>query len=229
MASGRAIDHVVLTVRSLDRAAATYQKLDFTLTPRALHEDRMGTSNRLAQFDGRNFIELLEVDRPEELARHDFAASPPFFSFGDHNRLAVREREGLSMLVFASDDARADNRRFSAAGLSTFAPFDFERYAKLPDGTQVTVAFSLAFVQSPEMPKVAFFVCENRAQDYFWNPEYQSHANGAPQAIGERDSAVAGVEIGTPILAGIALATHSRRDLTSAAEANGMFIEWIPV
>jgi Glyoxalase-like domain len=278
MASGRAIDHVVLTVRSLDRAAATYQKLDFTLTPRALHEDRMGTSNRLAQFDGRNFIELLEVDRPEELARHDFAASPPFFSFGDHNRLAVREREGLSMLVFASDDARADNRRFSAAGLSTFAPFDFERYAKLPDGTQVTVAFSLAFVQSPEMPKIAFFVCENRAQDYFWKPEYQSHANGAtgivavylsspaperdaafvskmfggevssipggctvacgpsqqlrvltPQAIGERDSAVAGVEIGTPILAGIALAAHSRRGLTSAAEANGMFIEWIPV
>ena len=83
------------------------------------------------------------------------------------------------MLVFASDDARADNRRFSAAGLPTFAQFDFERDAKLPNGTQVTVAFSLAFVQSPEMPKVAFFVCENRAQDYFWKPEYQSHPNGA--------------------------------------------------
>jgi catechol 2,3-dioxygenase-like lactoylglutathione lyase family enzyme len=277
MASGRAIDHVVLTVRNLDRAAATYQKLGFTLTSRAMHEDRMGTSNRLAQFGGRNFIELLEVDRPEGLARHDFAASPPFFSFGDHNRLAVREREGLSMLVFAGDDARADNRKFSAAGLPTFAPFDFERYAKLP-GTQVTVAFSLAFVQSPDMPKVAFFVCENRAQDYFWKPEYQSHANGAtgivavylsspaperdavfvskmfggkvssiaggwnvacgpsqqlrvltPRAIAERDSSVAGVEIGTPILAGIALATYSRRQLTPAAEANGMFIEWVPM
>jgi hypothetical protein len=29
------------------------------------------------------------------------------------------------------------------------------------------------------MPKVAFFVCENRAQDYFWKPEYQTHANNA--------------------------------------------------
>ena len=114
----------------------------------------------------RRGLELLEVDRPEGLARHDFAASPPFFSFGHHNRLVVREREGLSMLVFASDDARVDNRRFSAAGLPTFAQFDFERDAKLPNGTQVTVAFSLAFVQSPEMPKVAFFVCENRAQHY---------------------------------------------------------------
>jgi catechol 2,3-dioxygenase-like lactoylglutathione lyase family enzyme len=62
MASGRAIDHVVLAVRNLDRAAQTYQKLGFTLTPRAMHEDRMGTSNRLAQFGGMNFIELLEVD-----------------------------------------------------------------------------------------------------------------------------------------------------------------------
>ena len=277
MASGRAIDHVVLAVRNLDRAAQTYHKFGFTLTPRAMHEDRMGTSNRLAQFGGMNFIELLEVDRPEGLARHDFTASPPFFSFGDHNRLVMREREGLSMLVFASNDARADNRRFAAADLTTFAPFDFERYAKLPDGAQVTVAFSLAFVQSPEMPKVAFFVSENRAQDYFWKSEYQSHPNGAtgivavylsspaperdavfvskmfggevssitggcsvacgptqqlrvltPRAMAERDRSVAGVEAGTPILAGIALATHSRRRLTLAAEAHGMFIEWVP-
>src|SRR3954453_23081611 len=44
---------------------------------------------------------------------------------------------------------------------------------------KVTVGFSLGFIQSKEMPNVAFFVCQNRAQDYFWKPEYQSHANGA--------------------------------------------------
>ena len=48
MAGGRAIDHVVPTVRDLDRTAVTYQKLGFTLTPRAAHEDRMDTSNQLA-------------------------------------------------------------------------------------------------------------------------------------------------------------------------------------
>jgi hypothetical protein len=278
MANGRAIDYVVLAVRDLDRAAMTYQELGFTLTPRAAHEDRMGTSNRLAQFSGKNFVELLEVDRQDRLARHDFTASPRFFSFGDHNRLAVREREGLSMLVFAGDNARADIRSFSSAGLPTFAPFDFERSAKLPDGTQATVAFSLAFVQSPDMPKVAFFVCENRAQNYFWKAEYQSHPNDAtgivavylsspsperdaafvgkmfggevryivggcsvacgrsqelrvltPEAIAERDRSFGVLEMETPILAGIALTSHSRRKFTSAAQANGMFIEWIPV
>jgi len=177
--SGRAIDHVVVAVRDLDRAGGVYQELGFTLTPRAAHDDRMGTSNRLAQFAGKNFIELLEVDRPDRLVRHDFETSPPIFSFGDHNRRAVRERDGLSMMVFKGDDARSDISSFAAAGLATFAPFDFERVAKMPDGTEATVAFSLAFAQSPDMPRVAFFVCENRAQSHFWKPQYQSHLNGA--------------------------------------------------
>jgi catechol 2,3-dioxygenase-like lactoylglutathione lyase family enzyme len=275
MAAGRPIDHVVLAVQDLDRAAVIYQELGFTLTPKAAHEDRMGTSNRLAQFGARNFVELLEVDRPETLARHNFAASPPFFSFGDHNRQAVLEREGLSMLAFASDNARADMRGFRAARFPTFALFDFERHAKLPDGVRVTLAFSLAFVQSKEMPRVAFFVCQNRSLDNFWKPEYQSHANGAagivavylsspaperdaafvskmfggkvsparggfvvacgpsqelrvltPQAMAERDSSgVAGTT--APILVGIALATHKKKELIPAAKASGMFIEWV--
>jgi len=277
MASGRAIDHVVLAVRDLARIAATYEALGFTLTPRAAHEDRMGTSNRLAQFQAKNFIELLEVDRPEKLAPHDFATEPAFFSFGDHNRRAVARRDGLSMLVFAGDDARADIARFKAADVPTFAPFDFERSGRLPDGTEVTLAFSLAFVQSPEMPDVAFFVCENRAPNAFWKPEYQSHANSAtgiaavylassaperdaafvgkmfggevglmpgggfrvacgaaqelrvltPQDLSGRDSSLKRVEGDKPRLAGIALRRRGGKGFTPAAEAGGMFIEWV--
>jgi hypothetical protein len=179
MATGRPIDHLVLAVRDLDNAAALFEKTGFTLTPRAFHDDRMGTSNRLIQFRGRNFIEVLTVDRPDGLARHDFSSAPPFFSFGDHNRLALERREGLAILVFASDDARADIRRFEAARLQTFTPFDFERQARLPDGTGVTLAFSLAFAASPDMPGVAFMVSQNRAQEFFWKADFQSHANGA--------------------------------------------------
>jgi catechol 2,3-dioxygenase-like lactoylglutathione lyase family enzyme len=224
MTDGRPIDHVVLAVQDLDRAAVIYQELGFTLTPKAAHEDQMGTSNRLAQFGARNFIELLEVDRPEKLARHNFAASPPFFSFGDHNRHAVLEREGLSMLAFASDDARADIRRFRAARLPTFALFDFERHAKLPDGASATVAFSLAFVQSREMPRVAFFALQNRAPDNFWKPEYQSHANGAAGMVAvylsspapERDAALVSKMFGgkvSPVRGGFAVACGPSQEL----------------
>src|SRR5262245_40992573 len=277
MASGRAFDHVVLAVRDLADTAARYEALGFTLTPRAAHEDRMGTSNRLAQFQERNFIELLEVDRPEQLARHDFAAEPPFFSFGDHNRRAVARNYGISLLVFSGNDARADIALFKCAGVPTYQPFDFERRGRLPDGTEVTLAFSLAFAQSPEMPDVAFFVCENRAQNAFWKPAFQSHANGAmgiaavylaspaperdagfvskmfggetgpmpgggfrvacgpaqevrvlrPQDLSERDSSLKGAIGSAPRLLGIALRTRGRRGFTPAAEAGGMFIEWV--
>src|SRR5260221_857701 len=167
MATGRAIDHVVLAVRDLDGAAARYEQLGFTLTPRASHDDRMGTTNRLAQFRSRSFIELLEVDRPDKLAAHDLSRVPPFFSFGDHNRLALNEREGLSILVFASDDARADIRRFEAAGLSTFRPFDFERQARLPVGTESTVALTLALTQLTEMLLVAFMLSPTHGCEVF--------------------------------------------------------------
>ena len=138
MPSGRSIDHIVVAVRNLDDAARTYEGLGFTLTPRGSHEDRMGTSNRLAQFGNQSFIELLEVDRPDRLMPHDLSSDPPFFSFGAHNRKAVDERDGMSMLVFASDDARADIAAFEAAGVTTYEPFDFERQARLPDGQDVT-------------------------------------------------------------------------------------------
>lgn len=179
MNTGRPIDHIVLAVRDLDAAAAIYEKLGFILTPRATHEDRMGTSNRIAQFAGRNFIEILEVDRPDKLEPHDFAKEPPFFSFGGQSRAMLEKREGISMLVFAGDDARADAARFKTAGVPTYDVFDFERKARLPGGEEVTVSFSLTFATSPDMPEIAFFVCENRAPEYFWKPAFQAHENGA--------------------------------------------------
>jgi hypothetical protein len=157
---------------------------------------------------------VLTVDRPGKLARHDFSCVPPFFSFGDHNRLTLDRREGLSILVFASDDARADVRRFEAAGLPTFQPFDFERQARLPDGTEITVAFSLAFTRSPDMPGVAFMVSQNRAQEFFWKAEYQSHPNGGrgmnavylASTAPDRDAAFIGAMFGgevTPVSGGM--------------------------
>jgi hypothetical protein len=204
MATGRPIDHLVLAVRDLDRASTLFEKTGFTLTPRAFHDDRMGTSNRLIQFSGRNSIEVLTVDRPDRLARHDFSCRPPFFSFGDHHRLALERREGLSMLVFATDDARADIVRFEAAGLPAFQPFDFERQARLPGGTEVTVAFTLAYTVSPHMPGIALAVCQNHAPEFLWKADYQSHANGAQtidavclaSSAPERDAAFIGAMFG---------------------------------
>jgi hypothetical protein len=101
------------------------------------------------------------------------------FSFAAFNNEFLKRREGFSMLVFDSRDAQADHAEFEGGGLKTYPVFDFQRQARQPDGEEVTVGFSLAFVTDPRMPEAAFFTCQQHAPQYFWKPEYQSHANGA--------------------------------------------------
>jgi Glyoxalase-like domain len=172
----RGIDHLVLCVGDLESAAARYSAFGFTMTPRGEHP--WGTDNRLAQLDG-NFLELLTVARLERIVE----PAPGTFSFGAFNRDFLAQREGLSMLVFESHDARADRAAFRASGLNTYALFDFERLAQLPDGSKAKVGFSLAFATDARLAEAAFFTCQQHAPQHFWKPDYQRHANGARQVV----------------------------------------------
>src|SRR5690242_7413033 len=143
------IDHLVLCVK--DRAAARrqYERLGFTLTPFA--GQPFGTGNHLALLES-GFLELVAVAAPDRVTPPE----PGHFSFGHAAARFLERREGMAMLVFASDDARRDQREFTERGLETYAPLDFERMAGLPDGSAMKVSFSLAFVKAPEMPEATF-------------------------------------------------------------------------
>ena len=171
-----AVDHLVLCVRDLERGRIFYERLGFTLTPRAQHP--FGTANHLAQLQG-SFLELLAVADPTQIR----PAAPGEFSFAAFNAEFLARREGLSMLVFQTDDARQDQRSFAARGLDTYAPFDFGRRARLPDGSEAAVSFSLAVVTHAAVPDAAFFTCQQHAPQYFWKPDYQRHANGARAVV----------------------------------------------
>jgi hypothetical protein len=54
----RQLDHLLICVDNLAKAALDWQTLGFTLTPTGVHP--FGTSNRLAMF-GNDFLELLAV------------------------------------------------------------------------------------------------------------------------------------------------------------------------
>jgi catechol 2,3-dioxygenase-like lactoylglutathione lyase family enzyme len=172
----RTLDHIVLCVDDLERARQSYRDLGFTLTPPAIHP--FGTRNSLVQFAGRNFLELLALNDAAAIPPHDF---PERFSFAAESAAFMRRHgEGMSMLVFAGDDAHADVAEFRAKGLTTYAPVDFGRDATLPDGSIARVGFSLAFVTDVAMPDVSFFTCQQRhAPELFWKSDYQAHANGA--------------------------------------------------
>jgi len=168
----RGIDHLVLCARDLEAARATYGSFGFTTTPPAQHP--FGTANSLVQLQG-SFLELIAVAAPADIK----PPLPGAFSFGQYIQKYLRRREGMAMLVFESQDAVADQAEFLRKGIDTYEPFHFERQAKLPDGSSVTVGFSLAFATTPDMPEAVFFTCQQHAPQYFWKPEYQSHANTA--------------------------------------------------
>lgn len=166
------LDHVVHAVRDVDAAAEFYRRIGFTVGARNRHP--WGTHNRIVQF-GNACIELLEVAEPEKIPPHGQRS----FSFGAFNRNFLAAREGLSMLILNSSNAAADARVFEVAGIGAFEVLDFSRDGKRPDGTEAKLAFSLAFAQDAASPDVGFAACQHHFPQNFWNPAFQSHANGA--------------------------------------------------
>jgi catechol 2,3-dioxygenase-like lactoylglutathione lyase family enzyme len=168
----RGIDHLVVAVRDLDTAGRFYERLGFRVGSRNRHP--WGTENRLIQFPG-SFIELISVGEGASIREH----AERGFSFGAFVRDYLVRREGLAMLVLDSRNAEADATLFSAAGIGDFEPFHFARQGTLPNGTEIQVAFTLAFARDPEAPELGFFVCQQHFPESFWNPEFQDHPNRA--------------------------------------------------
>ena len=168
----RGLDHLVIGVHDLDAAGAFYERLGFTVGARNRHP--WGTENRIVQFPG-SFLELITIGDAAAIV----PPGPRVFSFGSFISEALARGEGLSMLVLESTDAKADAFAFQAAGIGDYEPFFFERQARRPDGSEVRVAFSLAFAADPLAPECGFFVCQQHEPQNFWNPAFQQHANGA--------------------------------------------------
>jgi catechol 2,3-dioxygenase-like lactoylglutathione lyase family enzyme len=171
--STRRLDHLVLPARDLEAQAAFYKRLGFQVGARNVHP--WGTENRLVQFDG-CFLELITL--PEAAAPPDHA--PRRFSFGRFigDRLA-REGDGMANLVISTPDAAIDAAWFRQAGIAEDEPFRFGRKGKRPDGSELELAFTLAFATPAAMPHLSFFACQHHFPENFWNPPLQQHENGA--------------------------------------------------
>jgi len=166
------INHLVLAAQDLDALRETYGALGFTLCPRGQHP--FGTGNTVIQLE-RNYLELLAVTIPEDVIEH----TPSTFSFSAFNRNYLARHDGFSMIVLGTENAHADIDRWTAEGLKTYDRFEFSRQAKMVNGIEVTVGFSLAFVTNPAAPWLGAFACQHFTPGYFAQPEYQRHANTA--------------------------------------------------
>ena len=146
----RGLDHCVHAVRDLAAAADLYAGLGFTVGARNKHP--WGTHNHLVQLPG-FFVELLTLAEPDKLGDDGFSRL-----FGAYTGDFLKRGEGLSLMILQSDDAKADEAAFRAAGIAASETMRFEREGRRPDGSPVKVAFSLAFAADKHAPAIHFAV-----------------------------------------------------------------------
>ena len=166
----RGIDHLVLAARDIDAQADIYRRLGFTVG--ACNRHPWGTLNNIIQFPD-CFLELITTEPGFERP----APEEPVAGFATFLADYLDRREGLAMLVLESHDAKADHAAFAAKGIGRGDLFTFARKGRRPDGSEVDVAFTLAFAATPTIPGQGFFVCHQHFPENFWNPDFQNHAN----------------------------------------------------
>lgn len=163
------LDHVVVSVRDLDAAAAVWRGLGFTVSPRGTHSPHMGSGNYTIMF-GEDYLELLGVLSPTE-----------------HNapmREWLKEREGLERAAFTAKDAAAGVAELQARGIAAIGPVAFGRPVEMPDGTISEARFNVMRWPVGLRPGgLRIFACQHLTRETVWVPELQSHANGAERIL----------------------------------------------
>lgn len=158
------LDHVVIAVRSLDEAAATYRKFGFTLTARGLHEGK-GTGNHCLMF-GNTYVELLGV----------------VDATGAEGILAQRVKargEGGIAVAYGADNADKTYEALRAAGIDAEAPNDLSRPLDL-DGKRDMVRFRNVNMSGLKLPDTMQFICTHITPELTRaRREWQLHPNGA--------------------------------------------------
>lgn len=160
------IDHAVVMVQDLDKAAENYRQLGFTLSPRGTHSAHMGTGNYTIMFDP-DYMELLGVLVPTE---HNAPA----------RAFIERHGEGIERVAFTAVDSAAGAEEIRARGLAPIGPTDFERPVTLPNGTVSAAKFRTFMWPTAEAPGgVRIFACQHKTHETVWIPELMTHANAA--------------------------------------------------
>jgi len=161
----RGVDHCFILVDDLDEAAAQYQALGFTLSPRGLHSEAKGSANYTIMFQD-DYFELLGL----------LKATP----LNEARRKSLTEAgQGLHAIACRIDNAEDAKKSLNDMGIGTHGLGSFERPVPLPSGGNAVAAFSTLIFDGAEVPKGSVFMCQHKTPETVWLPELLSHPNTA--------------------------------------------------
>jgi hypothetical protein len=178
--SARPLDHLVLPVAGLDQARARLRQLGFTVAPQGAHP--FGTINACVYFSDGTFIEPLAIGDAGIV--DEAVAAGNSFVLGDRRFRATRGDEGLSGLVFATNDADADHAEFARLGIAGGPMVAFSRPSMDSDGKADIASFLLAFTAPAGGADAFFFACERRKVPAIDRSALERHENGAAKILG---------------------------------------------
>ncbi len=164
------MDHVVVTVHDLDRAADNWRALGFQLSPRGTHSEHVGTGNYTMML-AHDYLELVGV-------LHDTPLNAPSRQF------LQRRGEGIERIAFRTRDAVAGAAALRARGIEPVGPVSFSRPVSRPDGSATIASFSVFHWPFDRRPAdTRLFACEHHTPDAVWLPALQQHPNTATRIM----------------------------------------------
>ena len=159
------LDHIVLAVKDLDDSAEAWRRAGFTVSPRGVHSDYLGTGNHTIMLED-DYVELLGVLKPTE--------------FNTPTRDFLARGEGLERLAMRARDTEAAVATLRAEGRAVEGPFHFSRPVEVAGKPDAVASFAI-FQWPPEAAAegARLFACQHLTRDTVWLPALTSHANGA--------------------------------------------------
>jgi hypothetical protein len=177
MSEAHPLDHLVLPVASIGLARERLGKLGFTVAADAAHP--FGTENACIFFADKTYLEPLGVASHRSLRGLDAGkamssrrAIAPFAS--------AAARTGCRRSCFGTADAGPRSYRafVRQTGSSGGEMLQFERPMKMPDGSETTAAFRLAFAADLRAPDFFLFTCQRINPLPSDRKALETHANG---------------------------------------------------
>ncbi|NLS06803.1 VOC family protein [Rhizobium sp. P32RR-XVIII] len=168
------LDHLVLPVTDIDLARERLGRLGFTIAPEGCHP--FGTENACIFFADKTYLEPLAIENAKKCETsvrggNVFVARDQAFRFRCGN-------DGFSAVAFSTEDADADHSAFMNARQSGGDMLEFSRPIEMPDGSQSTGAFKLAFAADLRAPDFFLFACQ-RINAFPTNRDaLEKHENG---------------------------------------------------
>ncbi len=165
------LDHAALATDLLDRAAAAWERLGFTLTRRSSHsgaDGPWGTGNHCMMFR-EGYFELIGVT--------DAAL------YHEHLRVLLDRYTGLHLVALGTDDSDATFADVRSRIDAIQEPYAIARQVPFGEGSREG-RFRITEIDPAWFPEADLFFCQHDTPDALWQNDLMGHANGATSLAG---------------------------------------------